>query len=247
MCGRLGIALRGHRDDGWLDVDKPISAAQGNFRSLLTFRIDAGDAVLKQHLATAGKNATYISKTTQNELIRLCGDVIIDRIRRIVEDVTKAKYFAVLCDETTDSSHQEQLCLCIRFIDCVADKHRIREEFVEFQSAVDLTGEGLAAKILCILHAHQLDVKHMVGQGYDGAASMAGCFSGVQKKIRDAAPLATYVHCASHVLNLVLNTGSSVSEIQNMFGTVREITTFINESAKRRALARTALHSQNNV
>ena len=165
LCGRLGIALRGHRDDGWLDVDKPISAAQGNFRSLLTFRIDAGDAVLKQHLATAGKNATYISKTTQNELIRLCGDVIIDRI---VEDVTKAKYFAVLCDETTDSSHQEQLCLCIRFIDCVADKHRIREEFVEFQSAVDLTGEGLAAKILCILHAHQLDVKHMVGQGYDG-------------------------------------------------------------------------------
>jgi len=85
-----------------------------------------------------------------------------------VEDVTKAKYFVVLCDETTDSSHQEQLCLCIRFIDCVADKHRIREEFVEFQSAVDLTGEGLAAKILCILHAHQLDVKHMVGQGYDG-------------------------------------------------------------------------------
>ena len=158
-----------------------------------------------------------------------------------MEDVTKAKYFVVLCDETTDSSHQEQLCLCIRFIDCVADKHRIREEFVEFQSAVDLTGEGLAAKILCILHAHQLDVKHMVGQGYDGAASMAGCFSGVQKKIRDAAPLATYVHCASHVLNLVLNTGSSVSEIQNMFGTVREITTFINESAKRRALARTAL------
>ena len=238
LCGRLGIALRGHRDDGWLDVEKPVSASQGNFRSLLTFRVDAGDTVLKQHLATAGKNATYISKTTQNELIRLCGDVISDRI---VEDVTKAKYFSVLCDETTDSSHQEQLCLCLRFIDCVDDKHRIREEFVEFQSAVDLTGEGLAAKILRIIHAHQLDVQHMVGQGYDGAASMAGCFSGVQKKIRDAAPLATYVHCASHVLNLVLNTGSSVSDTRNMFGTVREITTFINDSAKRRTVARIAL------
>jgi len=158
-----------------------------------------------------------------------------------VDDVVKAKYFAVLCDETTDSSHQEQLCLCLRFVHCKNDKHVIREEFVEFQSAVDLTGEGLAGKILAILRGHNLNVQHMVGQGYDGAASMAGCFSGVQKKIREFAPMATYVHCASHALNLVLNTGSSVSDIRNMFGTVREVTMFINDSAKRRVLARTAL------
>jgi len=62
------------------------------------------------------------------------------------------------------------------------------------------------------------------------AASMAGCFSGVQKKVKDVAPLATYVHCTSHVLNLVLNTGSLVSEIRNMFSTVRQITRFINDS-----------------
>ena len=49
---------------------KPVSAAEGNLRSLLAFRVDAGDDVLKQHLATAGKNAIYISKTSQNELIR---------------------------------------------------------------------------------------------------------------------------------------------------------------------------------
>ena len=188
---------------------------------MLAFRVDAGDAVLKEHLATAGKNATYISKTSQNELIGLCGNMISDRI---VEDVVKAKYFSVLCDETTDSSHQEQLCLCLRFVDCVDDRHTIREEFMQFQSAVDLTGEGLATKILSTLRAHNLDVQHMVGQGYDGAASMAGCFSSVQKKVTEVAPMATYVHCASHALNLVLNTGSSVSDIRNMFGTVWEVT-----------------------
>ena len=214
------------------------SASQGNFRSLLAFRVDAGDAVLKEHLATAGKNATYISKTTQNELIQLCGDTICDHI---VQDVVKAKYFAVLCDETTDSGHQEQLCLCLRFVDYVNAKHTIREEFIQFQSALDLTGEGLATKILSILRAHNLDVQYMVGQGYDGAASMAGCFNGVQTKVREVAPMATYVHCASHALNLVLNTGSSVSDIRNMFGTVREVTKFINDSAKRRAVARTTL------
>jgi len=86
----------------------------------------------------------------------------------------------MLCDETTDSSHQEQLCLCLRFIDCVNDKHRIREEFIEFQSAVDLT-----AKILCIGYFVPITwMCSMVGQGYDGAASMAGCFSGPASKRR---------------------------------------------------------------
>jgi len=49
-------------------VGKPVSA-EGNLRSLLSFRVDAEDDVLMQHLATAGKNAIYISKTSQNELI----------------------------------------------------------------------------------------------------------------------------------------------------------------------------------
>ena len=34
-CGRLGIALRGHRDDGVLDVQTAIKGQEGNFRALL--------------------------------------------------------------------------------------------------------------------------------------------------------------------------------------------------------------------
>jgi len=77
----------------------------------------------------------------------------------------------------------------------------------------------------------------MIGQGYDGASSMSGRLNGVQTKFREIAPLAAYVHCSSHVLNLVLNTACSVSEIRNMFATVKEVTNFINESAKRREIA----------
>ena len=34
---------------------------------------------------------------------------------------------------------------------------------------------------------------------------MSGVYSGVQARIREKEPLATYVHCAAHNLNLVLN------------------------------------------
>ena len=44
----------------------------------------------------------------------------------------------------------------------------------------------------------------MVSQGYDGASAMSGQCSGVQKRIRELAPHAIYIHCYAHTLNLVL-------------------------------------------
>ena len=46
FCGRNGIAVRGHRDDGAL-TSSDISKKSGNLRSLINFRIDAGDKILE--------------------------------------------------------------------------------------------------------------------------------------------------------------------------------------------------------
>lgn len=66
FCGRQRIALMGHRDD---DTEKCSSFNHGNFKELLRFRSNAGDEILQNHLASCAKNATYTSKTTQNELL----------------------------------------------------------------------------------------------------------------------------------------------------------------------------------
>ena len=56
LCGRHGISLRGHRDDSTCDVIN-----KGKFLALVQFRIDSGDAVLKEFLEKqCAKNATYI-------------------------------------------------------------------------------------------------------------------------------------------------------------------------------------------
>ena len=127
--------------------------------------------------------------------------------------------------------------MCLRVV-CRNDaKHCIREEFIHFQAATNLTGEGLAGSIVTNLEGNSLNLCNRVGQGYDGASAMSGCVNGVQTRIREKAPLAIYFHCASHVLNLVLNTGNNVYEIRNMHGTVKSVTNFINESATRRETA----------
>ena len=134
--------------------------------------------------------------------------------------VKQAQYFSVVCDETTDVSHQEQLCLCVRFLDETDGQHRIREEFLQLQANINLTGEGLTATIINSLLVYGLDLSKMVGQEYDDVSSMSRCINGVQTKVKETASLATYDHCSSHVINLVLNTACSVLERRNMFATV---------------------------
>ena len=52
----------------------------GNFRSLIPFRIDAGDSALANHFSTTNKMTNYISMTSQNELIEICGSFIGEQI-----------------------------------------------------------------------------------------------------------------------------------------------------------------------
>ena len=61
LCGRNGMALRGHRDDA-TNLDK---THQGNFKSLLDFRIDVDDVHLKEHLETCKKCLVYFKNNTK--------------------------------------------------------------------------------------------------------------------------------------------------------------------------------------
>ena len=78
VCGRQGIALRGHRDDGKHLDDGDNNP--GNFLVLLQFRCGAGDSVLAEHFNNCARNATYRSKTTQNEIIEVLGGMILETI-----------------------------------------------------------------------------------------------------------------------------------------------------------------------
>ena len=102
------IAFRGHRDDspnypnpGEFSKDKNV----GNFIELLNYGIRRGDLTLKNHYENHHKNASYLSKTTQNELINCCGEVISDVI---IAKVKKAKFFSILADEAMDASKKKK-------------------------------------------------------------------------------------------------------------------------------------------
>ena len=161
FCGRRGIALRGHRDD---DTHVELNTNMGNFynKELINFRVDAGDKVLQDHLKHCSKNASYISKTTQNELL-YCIKIFIQN--KIVDEIRRQPFgalFGYQYDEVTDSSNWEQLGLVIRY---VKDKRPV-ERLLEFVQTEETTGQALCQHIITSLtDVGPVDPKRWTGQG----------------------------------------------------------------------------------
>ena len=151
--------------------------SQGNFIELLNYRIRGGDT-LEEHLKNHNKNASYISKTTQNELIKLCGEVISDSI---IAEVKNSKFYTIIADEAADCSNKEKMSLVLRFVD---KDNNIKEDFLKFIHCREgLHGSELATVLLKGIHDLGLDISNCRGQCYDGAGSVSGHINGLNAHI----------------------------------------------------------------
>ena len=207
ICGRQNLALCGHRDDS----NASEHGNKGNFQALLEFRAEAGGVTLKEHLMYAKRNATYTSKTIQNEIFNIISDHITSSI---VQEISVNRVFAVLADEAIDSNHKEQLPLVIRFLE---KDINIREDFLGFyECAEGISGEAVSNLVLDAVRKLGLRMEDCRGQCYDGAGNMAGKCKGAASRIIRQFPLAMYVHCNSHQLNLCVVKACNLQSVRNM-------------------------------
>ena len=230
FCGRLGLPLRGHRDDAKYhpEVGSYSTGGVGNFVEALNFRARGGDKILEDHLKNCGKNKSYISRTSQNKIVKCCGQVISEQI---IQDIKASKFYSIIADEAADSSHNEQMSLVLRFVDI---NMNIREEFIAFlQCRWGLSGEQLAKLIVDALNELTLSIDNCRGQGYDGAGAVAGHINGLSANILRLNEKALYTHCYSHRLNLAVCDSLTVVEVNTMLKQVKEVSNFINISQTR--------------
>ena len=150
----------------------------------------------------------------------------------IVQEIKTAKFYSILADEVT-SHNTEHLALCTRFVDAKGDN---REEFMTFLSLERLTGRYIAEKIIEFLKDNDLNVENIRGQGYDGASNMSSERVGVQAQIKELSPLATYIHCSSHQLNLVITHSCILAEVRNVVDQLQHCCHFFLASPKRSGL-----------
>ena len=115
-------------------------------------------------------------------------------LRNIVKNIKNENatgVFAILLDET-DASRKEQVSICLRHVNNKVD---IFEHFIGSYQTDRKDSASLFAILQDVLIRLNLSLADCRGQCYDGAASVSGEFSGLQKGLRDVEPRAVFVHC----------------------------------------------------
>lgn len=184
------------------------------------------DPIMSDLLNDEKKKIKYLSWKIQNELI----DLLASSTRNLLcEDIKKSHWFSIIMDSTLDITKIDQVSIVIRYIklDYETRNLTIEESFLGFfciqlHGAIDY--EQLITNVLLELG---LDINMCRGQGYDGAAVMKGFYSGLQKRIKDKVPTASYVHCCAHNLNLIISDAAkSNQKVLMFFETVQAVFNF---------------------
>lgn len=87
------------------------------------------------------KKAIFFSKTVQNELINICGSIVTDKLIKEAKDCV---LYSILCDETPDLVHIEQMSLFVRYVDTTTTTCTIKDNFICVVPMFECTGENLA-------------------------------------------------------------------------------------------------------
>ncbi|XP_022166089.1 zinc finger MYM-type protein 1-like, partial [Myzus persicae] len=217
-----GLPFRGHREK--FDYETP---NQGLFIELVKL-VSKYDAVLAKHLAVSNKNETYLSHMIQNDIIK---SMAHETVQLILYEIKLAKYFTIIIDSTIDINKNDQFSLSLRFVD---QEGKIREHFICFEELLGASANNYFNILNKCIEKYDLDFSKCRGQAYDGASTMSGRFSGLQSRVKELNPLALYIHCCAHNLNLVLidSIRSSVVAV-SFFGTLETLYTFLTSSLPR--------------
>eukprot|EP00118_Oscarella_pearsei_P022653 m.264587 g.264587 ORF g.264587 m.264587 type:complete len:259 (+) comp40472_c3_seq1:545-1321(+) len=186
------------------------------------------DAKFGQQLKDSPRNATYLSNRSQNDMLLCMKSEVFGCIRKTA---LSSQLYSVMMDETADLSGQEQVSVVIRFVD---DNEEIQERLISVAVAQSTTAASLTELLKSTIENFGLSLAQLRGQCYDGASTMSGRFNGVQARIKREQPLAIYVHCYAHCLNLAIVAATKQNRIAcNAFGIMEKLYAFVKSSPAR--------------
>ena len=229
MLAKNCQAFRGHTEN----IDDTYN---GNFLSTVKLLAEF-DPIMNELLRRPNGTVKYLSPTIQNELIEMLGKTLETEL---VDGIKHALFYAIITDTTQDVSKTDQLSQTFRYVELVKDDNgrpsqiQIRETFLGFHKCKSQMAADMTEQIIQIVESKGLSFDQCRGQGYDGASTMSGAYGGVQKFIKNKQPLAVYVHCAAHNLNLVVNDAVvAVRDAEAFFTIMQELYAYFGHSIRR--------------
>lgn len=177
-----GLPLRGHIEEN------------SNFVQLLHLR-SLNQPLLEAWLGRS--KYKWISHDVINEILTLMAMYVR---RKLLSEIRKQPFYAVMAGETTDVSRKEQMSVNFRYVD---ENLVIHESFLGFYETPSTDSKTLFTILIDALIRFDLMLNKCRCQCYDGASNMSGEFTGLQRRIRELVSRAYYVHCAGCSIQLI--------------------------------------------
>ena len=162
MAYFIGVCLGG-RDESVMSKNRGNLIEKISLMAKLNVEIN--DIVLEK----APGNEKYTSPMIQKDILH----ILATKVREKICEVGNVK-FCILVDEAKDASNKEQMTIVLRFVDV---QGFLQERFFKIVHVKDTTSLTLKKKISKVLTRHNLHIRDLRGQGYDGASNMRGAFN----------------------------------------------------------------------
>lgn len=207
------------------DVNDSIN--QGNFKELLSLLLLRSPLEIRNQYDKFKNVFSGDSVSVQNELIECISEYINDYVKA---EIKESIIFSMQVDDTTDINQMSQCSLILRFVN---SEGKLVERFLGFH---DVSPDRTSIILYEMLHTvlGQFDYEYkLVGQSYDGAMVIPGHLEGLQRKFKEKAPQAIFVHSLAHRLDVVLQQSfGKILSYRIFFATVSEIPSFFQHTKR---------------
>lgn len=110
----------------------------------------------------------WISHDIVNEILTL---LAVSVRRKLLTDIRKQPFYAIMADETTDVSRKEQMSVNFGYVDECLNVH---ESFLGFYETPSTNSQTLFNIVIDVLTRFDIKLGNCRGQCYDGAFNMSG-------------------------------------------------------------------------
>ena len=123
-------------------------------------------------------------------------------------DLTKAKFYSVLYDGSTDNSVKENEVIYALYFDPVppgSDSVEVKIAFLEMNYLNDQSASGLTAAIKSSFQSIGItETNKLIGFTSDGASVNRGDKNSVKTSLRENSPWLVFIWCITHRLELAI-------------------------------------------
>ncbi|XP_017217046.2 uncharacterized protein LOC108194598 [Daucus carota subsp. sativus] len=152
-------------------------------------------------------------------------DILKSTIKEISDDV-----FALLVYESSNISKKEHMVVVLRYVD---DTYGIlKERFVGLVHVKETYSLNVKSVVDSLFAEFGLSLRHVRGQGYDGASNMRGQFNGLKTLIMRENSSGYYIRCFPHQLQLVVAVTKKYFNSGDFFDMIAVLTNMVGDSCK---------------